>query len=223
MNLSKTIRLLFLAITALVLTSSCAYQKFSRKYYEQAKKDAPYDCIIVTGIPYTDSSNSGLIFTARVLWSKYLFDQGITKNIIYSGAAVSTPYYEGKVMKLMADTLGVPKDHTFAEIKAEHSTENVYYGMKMAHKLGFKKIAVAADAFQVKILRKFIIARCQNMALIPIVYESVIPDRKTYMTLLPRIDLKAAAADSTYVRLSDRESFAERWRGTQGKHIKYEE
>jgi hypothetical protein len=221
-NSSKTVSLLIIALSAMMLTSACAGQKFARKYYTKAKHDAPYDAIIVTGIPYTDSTNSGMIYTARILWSKYLFDNHITKNIIYSGSAVSTPYYEGKAMKIVADSLGVPPDHTFAETKAEHSTENVYYGMKMAHKLGFKKLAVAADPFQVKMLKKFLKKRCNNMAMIPIVYDSVIHDKKQWQSQLPKVDYTGAYAPN-FVRLSDRESFSERFRGTQGKHIKFEE
>jgi hypothetical protein len=222
-DLSKPLRLVAIGMAAMLLLNACAFRKFAHTYYAKAQKEAPYDVVIVTGIPYDDSTRSGLIFTARVLWSKYLYDHHITNNIIYSGAAVSTRYYEGKVMKLMADTLGIPSSRTFSEIKAEHSTENVYYGLKMAHKLGFKKVAVAADGFQLKMLQKFIKNRCENIAMIPIIYDSVIPDKRQWRSLLPKINLKSAAADSTYIRLSERQSFSERWRGTQGKHIKYEE
>lgn len=223
MDLSKSARLLAMALLALIVTSACADRKFAHKYFTKAKTEGPYDCIIVTGIPYSDSTSSGLIFAARVLWAKYLYDHKIAKNIIFSGAAVSTPFYEGRAMKLLADTLGVPRNHTFAEIQAEHSTENAYYGMKMAHKLGFKKLAIAADPFQVKMLRKFLERRCDKMAMIPIIYDSVISDRRTWQKEIPKLAFKEAAADSGWVRLSDRESFGERWRGTQGKHIKFEE
>jgi uncharacterized SAM-binding protein YcdF (DUF218 family) len=219
----RLLKLITIAFIAFFITNACGSQKYARKEYEKAKKEAPYDVIIVTGLPYGTAQEPGLIFTARMLWSKYLFDHHITKNIIYSGAAVSTPYYEGKLMKIMADSMGIPSDHTFSEIKAEHTTENVYYGMKMAKKMGFKKIAVAADPFQIKMLGKFLKVRCENMTPIPIIYDSVIHDRKTYQTLLPKIDLRGAAADSSYVRLSDRQAFSERWRGTRGKHIKFEE
>ena len=222
-DLSKSAQLIVLALVALLITNACAYQKYSRKEYVKVQKEAPFDVIIVTGLPFGTAQEPGLIFTARMLWSKYLYEHHITKNIIYSGAAVSTPYYEGKLMKIMADSLGIPSDHTFSEIRAEHTTENVYYGMKMAKKMGFKKIAVAADPFQIKMLGKFLKVRCENMTPIPIIYDSVIHDRKTYQTLLPKIDQRGAAADSTYVGLADRQSFGERWRGTRGKHIKFED
>lgn len=218
------LRLLAASMLALILTSSCADQHFSRKYYAKAQQEGPYDAIIVTGLPYRDSTSaSGVIFAARVLWAKYLYDKGIAKNIIFSGAAVSSKYYEGQAMKMVADSMGVPREHTFAEIQAEHSTENAWYGMKMAHKLGFKKIALAADPFQTKMLKSFLKKRCHNMAYIPIVYDSIISDRNKWQTLIPNnVDCKAAIK-ADFVPLADRESFAERFRGTRGKHITFDE
>ena len=205
-----------------MIFSSCADQKFAGKYYAKAKQVQPYDVVIVTGIPYNDSSSSGLIFAARVLWAKYLYDHGIAKNIIFSGAAVSTPYYEGKAMKIVADSLGIPSNHTFSEIRAEHSTENVWYGMKMARKMGFKRIALAADPFQVKMLRGFLKKRCENMDYIPIVYDSVIHDRNNWHAQIPKVDF-ASAFEPNFFKLSDRENFWRRFSGTRGKHINFDD
>jgi uncharacterized SAM-binding protein YcdF (DUF218 family) len=216
--------LLLTGLLALLLATSCADQHFARKHLELARKEGPYDVIIVTGLPYRDSTSaSGVIFAARILWAKYLYDHGIAKNIIFSGAAVSSRYYEGLAMKIVADSLGIPPSHTFAEIKAEHSTENVWYGMKMAQQLGFKKIALAADPFQTKMLRKFLKVRCNNMPYIPIVYDSVIADRNKWQSLMPaQVDCNSAVCKD-FVALAERESFAERFRGTRGKHIKFDE
>lgn len=223
MNPQKTFfRLAFLGLAAVLICSSCADQKFAQKYFAKAKQAAPYDVVIVTGIPYNDSTNSGLIFAARVLWAKYLYDHGIAKNIIFSGSAVSTPYYEGKAMKIVADSLGVPADHTFAEIRAEHSTENAWYGMKMARKMGFKRMALAADPFQVKMLRGFLKKRCENMDYIPIVYDSVIHDKNNWHAQIPKVDF-TGAYEPKFIKLSDRESFFTRFAGTRGKHINFEE
>ena len=215
-------KLILLGVLASLLSTSCADQKFAQKYFAKAKKSEPYDAIIVTGIPYNDSTNSGLIFTARVLWAKYLYDHGIAKNIIFSGSAVSTPYYEGKAMKIVADSLGVPANHTFAEIRAEHSTENAWYGLKMAKKMGFKRIALAADPFQVKLLRGFLKKRCDNMDYIPIVYDSVIANRNNWQAQMPKVDF-SGAYEPKFVKLSDRESFWTRFSGTRGKHINFDE
>jgi uncharacterized SAM-binding protein YcdF (DUF218 family) len=214
--------IILIAIVSLLAGSSCTMKPFATRHLRKAKKEGPYDVIIVPGIPYIDTTSSGLLFTARVLWSKYLYDHGIAKNIIYSGAAVSTPYYEGRAMKIVADTLGIPPQHTFSEIKAEHSTENIWYGVKMARKLGFKKIAVASDGFQIALLRGFIRRRCGNPAVLPTLYDSLKIDRNHWQKYFPKVDFRCAY-DSTYIRLSDRETFSERFRGTRGRHIHFDE
>jgi uncharacterized SAM-binding protein YcdF (DUF218 family) len=216
------LKLLFLTISALLICSGCADQKFARKYYAKAQQAQPYDAVIVTGIPYNDTTNSGLIFAARVLWAKYLYDHGIAKNIIFSGSAVSTPYYEGKAMKIVADSLGMPPGHTFSETRAEHSTENVWYGMKMAKKMGCKRIALAADPFQVKMLRGFLKKRCDDMDYIPIIYDSVIHDRNNWHAQIPKVDF-TGAFEPKFVSLYVKETFWERFNGTRGKHIKFDE
>jgi uncharacterized SAM-binding protein YcdF (DUF218 family) len=48
----------------------------------------------------------------------------------------------------MADSLGIPPQHTFVEDKAIHSYQNAIYGKRLAKKLGFKKIAIATDPYQ---------------------------------------------------------------------------
>lgn len=104
----------------------------------------------------------------RVYWAKYLYDKGITRNILFSGSSVYSPYYEGKIMALYAAALGIPKEHIFTETRAEHSTENAYYGYKRALQLGFTHIALASDPFQSKLLKGFIRRKVdRNMMVIP--------------------------------------------------------
>jgi uncharacterized SAM-binding protein YcdF (DUF218 family) len=220
--INKNVSLLFMGIAAITITCSCgASKKFSTKLYSKAEKEAPYDAVIVPGTPYLDSSSLGTIFAARILWAKYLFEKGITKNIIFSGAAVASPYYEGAAMKTIADSLGLPAEHTFAETKAEHSTENAYYGMKMAKTMGFRKIALATDPFQTKMLLSFLKKRCGNMAAIPTVFAIIDPKKERKFSL-PKIN-PASAYVPNFVPLAERENFFERFKGTRGKHIQFEE
>ncbi len=135
--------------------SSYNFLTFPKKQYARSAALAPYDVIIVPGFPYPDTSGKHII-QARILWARYLLEKGITKNVIFSGGAVYTPYFEGVAMKIIADSMGFPPEHTFAETRAEHSTENVWYGMRLAKKMGFKKIALATDPFQAWLMRRFI-------------------------------------------------------------------
>ena len=107
---------------ALLLTH-CSFNNYSKRAYARAEKEKPFDVIIVPGVPY-DKGNTTSVMTLRLFWAKHLYDSGFAKNIIFSGSSVYTPFVEGKAMKMMADSLGIPPEHTFYETRAEHSTEN---------------------------------------------------------------------------------------------------
>ncbi|MFN8308591.1 MAG: YdcF family protein [Chitinophagales bacterium] len=209
-----------LMLLASVFVSSCTMTKWSAKHFEVAKAQAPFDAIVVPGTPYGETPLNS-IFAARILWAKYLYDKGLVKHVIFSGAAVGSPYYEGMAMKIIADSLGIPSDCTFAEIKAEHSVENVWYGWKMAKQLGFKNVALATDPFQTQALRNFTKKRCNNMPTIPIVYRWL-PDTRKPDFRFPPVDLSNAFVPD-FVPLSSKESFSERFRGTRGQHINFNE
>lgn len=122
-------------------------------YHKQVSK-APFDVVIVPGLPY-DTGKLNPLLKARMLWAKELYDQGITKHIIFSGSAVHNPYIEAMVMKIMADSMGIPTQHTFIEDEALHSNENIAFGVKKATTMGFTNIAVATDPIQALVVKKY--------------------------------------------------------------------
>ena len=108
------------------LFQSCSYsKKAAGKLLEEAKTRS-YDVIVVPGVPF-NTPNWDRVMKGRVYWSKYLFDLGIAKNIMYSGSSVYTAYNEAQIMALYAAALGIPEKNIFTETHAEHSTENIYY------------------------------------------------------------------------------------------------
>lgn len=153
----------------------------------------------------------------RVYWSKYLYDKGIAKNIMYSGSSVYSPYYESVIMSLYAGALGVPKQHIFTETKAEHSTENIFYSYKKARQLGFKRIAVASDPFQTKLLRRYIRKKVSpDIDVIPFVLDTL---KKLEQTMTdPKIDFKQAF-NKNFISLKKREGFWKRLKGTRGLNV----
>ena len=201
-------------ILALVM-SHCSFTRYANKSYEKAKEEKPFDVVIVPGVPYDTASD--FVMKMRVYWAKYLYDSGFTKNVIFSGSAVYTPYTEGIIMKIMADSLGIPSDHTFSETKAEHSTENVYYSWKMAKDMGFKKIAVASDPYQSGLLRSFFKKQCPGIKAIPIIFGAMDINSKR----LPVID-PSRAYKKDFVSIMEREGFWQRLRGTLGRRVKDE-
>lgn len=136
----------FLLIGLLAIsTGSCSILKQSIvETYNKSIKNAPFDVVIVPDLTY-DTPQANPLLKARMLWVKKLYDKGITRHIIFSGSVVQSPYVEAVIMKLMAEAMGIPPHHTFIEDKALHSSENVAYGIQLAHHLGFKNIAIATD------------------------------------------------------------------------------
>lgn len=207
--------LILLSVVSLSLTH-CSFSHYARKSYARAADLRPFDAIIVPGIPY-NKGNTSSIMKQRVFWAKHLYDSGFTKNIIFSGSAVYTPFVESIAMKVIADSLGIPSNHTWSETEAEHSTENVYYSWKMAQGLGFKKIALATDPFQAVMLRTFIRKYTPDVEIIPIIYKKI--DVRNQQ--LPEIDTTSSFR-TDFVSIKEREGFFERIRGTFGKRIKEE-
>jgi len=204
--------LLFLAL----LLGSCSYStRKSIKLFNEAKNNT-YDLIVVPGVPLENGQWSQTM-RARIYWSKFLFDRGIAKNIMYSGNAVYTPYVESEVMALYAQALGIPKEHIFTESKAEHSTENIYYSYKKAQKLNFKKIALASDPFQTRMLARFTrLNVSRDIDMIPALFDTlraIVPEQDSI-----KIDPKEAFV-SEFTPLTERKGFLSRFWGTLGKSV----
>jgi hypothetical protein len=211
---------LFAAVLLMVFISdSCSYSlKATKKMLDKAKTES-YDIIIVPGVPLENEKWSD-VMKHRICWSKYLYDKGITKNVMYSGSAVYTPYKEGEVMALYAIALGIPAEHVFAETKAEHSTENAYYSYHKALKLGFKKIAFASDAFQVKMLSSFIRNKLsEDIGLLPVVSDILAAEEAKITD--PVIDYKKAFVKD-FIALPDRQGSIKRFLGTMGQNIDHD-
>lgn len=205
---------LFILISA--LTSSCAFSKRTCRNLLEDARERKYDIVIVPGVPFENGKWS-FVMKGRVYWSKYLFDNGITKNVIYSGAAVYTPYCEAEIMAMYAAGLGIPEENIFTETLAEHSTENVYYSYKKAIKLGFEKIALATDPFQAKMLKRFTKKVVSpEVGIIPFVTDILKSMEKDMID--PEIDYQKAFR-TDFTSLPERKNMRERFRGTRGNNI----
>ncbi len=199
----------------LILLQLSLTSRRCRSYYKEARNHS-YDMVIVPGIPF-NGIKWDFIMKGRVYWAKYLFDEGIAKNIMFSGAAVHTPWMEGKTMALFAEAIGIPQEHIFTEDQAEHSTENVFLSYKKACGLGCLKIGFASDPVQTKVLRKFITKKVSDkIALIPIVYDllRIIENDMTD----PVIDHSKTFVKD-FIPLKKREKFQQRFNGTLGGNI----
>ena len=213
---AKYFKTFIILLTYSLLLQSCMFSsKTTKRLFEQSRGET-FDIIIVPGVPFENGKWSRTM-KARVYWSKFLFDKGITKNVMYSGSAVYTPYYEAEIMSLYAQAIGIPKERIYVETKAEHSTENVYYSYKKAKLLGFQKIALASDPFQTKLLRRFARKRVsKDVRLIPFIIDTlkVIEPEMTD----PAIDYQQAFKND-FISITKRENFWKRLHGTRGGNL----
>lgn len=182
-------------LIAIVFTiTSCTLETRVSRADKRYMKRAPYDAIIVPGYPYVTAEypygteRNKILINVRLYYAKELYDKDIAKNIIFSGAAAHTPFIEGKIMQEMAIALGIPAEHTFAEVKAEHSNQNAMYGRRLAKQLGFKKIAVATDPFQFSYLSQLMHIFTPGLPIL-----SFHPDEMVkYIKPLPSVDSSSA-------------------------------
>lgn len=213
-------RYIFTSLLLITLFASClTVKRGPEKDFEQVElNDVVFDAVIVPGIPF-ENGHWDSIMKARVIWSYVLYKNGITKNIIYSGSAVYSPYYESKIMGLYAQELGIPKEHIYYDTQARHSTENAYYSYIVAKNAGFKTLALTSDPLQSALLRRFTKARFGTQIYhMPFVMDSV----RRYNHLNPEIDPTPASVQE-FVSIMEQESPRERFMGTMGKGINWKE
>ena len=206
-------------LTLLGLTSGCTkiWYRSAEKAYHKGVENQPYDAIIVPGFPF-NGEKWDMVLQMRIHWAKYLYQKGYTKNVIFSGSAVATHFTESKVMATYAEALGIPGENLFTEEKAEHSTENVYYSYRLAMTLGFKMIALATDPIQTSYMRKFIKKFELPIGLLPTVIDTL----KILDLYEPEINPEKAIRKD-FVKLSSRENFFQRFKGTMGQYIVWHE
>jgi len=190
--------------------------KTAQRALNKIKDLKPLDVVIVPGVPF-ENGKWDAIMKARVLWSVILYKNGYTRNIIYSGSAVYSPYKEGVIMGLYAQQLGIPKEHIFYETQARHSTENIYFSYLEAKKQGFKTIGLATDPFQSTFLKYFMYRRFATpIYQLPIVADSI----ESYQHLDPNI-YPVTAQVNNFVSIVQKESFTQRIKGTLGYNIDF--
>ncbi len=208
--------ILICLVTVLVTGMSCMFtQAKAKRLYNKASKNS-YDVIIVPGIPLRNGQWDS-VMKSRVYWAKFLYDKGIAKNVMFSGSAVYTPYYEGEVMALFAIEIGIPKEHVFSETRAEHSTENMYYGYYKSKQAGFKTIALATDPYQSKQLKSYAKLRLsRSIAVIPFVIDSL----KTMWPTMrdPVVDYQKTF-NKDFISIKERQSGWKRFKGTMSWNI----
>jgi uncharacterized SAM-binding protein YcdF (DUF218 family) len=215
-SLSRGEHYVYRTFELVLIAVGLSYSRKTSLKMLRAVSGQTFDAIIVPGVPF-DGKHWSLVMRARVCWARMLFDSGITRNIIFSGGAVHTPWVEGRIMAMYAEALGLPSEHLIVEDKAEHSTENILYSYKLAQKMGLKRVALASDPFQSKLLSNYARKRvAPDMSVLPVVYHLVDLCMRSWPE--PQIDHELARVKD-FVPLKERESLSKRLQGTRGGNV----
>ena len=209
--------ILFIFIIGLFICQSCllfrpSAAKLTRRALEAHKQ---YDAIIVPGVPFI-APRWDMTMTMRVVWAVHLYNRGLTKKIIMSGSSVYSPYVEAEMMKLYAIKFGVPAEDIIVEDKAQHSTENIWYGYKLAKSLGYENIALATDPFQTRMTYRFGKKRLKPLKYLPVIFDTL----RLLPQATPEIDYQPYEVKD-FKSIVETQSKWYRLRGTMGKHIDF--
>lgn len=205
-----------LTIGLLFFSSCLLFQPSATKLSRRALAKHPfYDAAIVPGVPFVAPSWD-MTMQMRVIWGVHLYKRGLVKKLIMSGSSVYSPYVEANIMKLYAISLGVPAEDVLLETRAEHSTENLWYGYKLARAQGYQSIALATDPFQTRMVYRFGKRRLKDLQYLPVLFDTL----RTIERVDPVIGYEAYRIDS-FKPITETQSFWYRFRGTMGKHIDF--
>jgi uncharacterized SAM-binding protein YcdF (DUF218 family) len=217
MKKNQIIIVIMFSVAVFLISSFNSCAKSPGNEVDLIEENVVYDAIIVPGVPYNDDYWTKILM-ARIHWANHLFKKGIAKNIIYSGSAVYTPYIEAEIMAMYGKELGIPAENIFTEINAEHSVENVYYSYQIAQKLGFKKVALATDPFQSRMMKGPSKRMKVDIDFIPFSMDMI----DTLQVSDISIDADKAFVND-FVSLEERENFFQRLKGTIGRNIDYKD
>lgn len=206
---------IFILLIFISLNSCITFSHQSERKLKKEIKDGSFDAIIVPGVPFYEPKWDK-VMKLRVYWAYYLYKKNITKNIIFSGSAVYSPYIESKIMRLYAIKLGIDSNNIFIEKKAQHSTENAYYSNKLADSLNFTRVAFASDPYQTQLLKRFLKKKIPNLKCLPASIRIVDSIPKANI----KIDFNREFV-SNFVSIEKTQTKKERRRGTFGKNINY--
>lgn len=120
--------------------------------HPEAPLDGPervtVDVIIVPGCPNEVDGHLSTCQWRRAVWAAHLYELGIARTFITSGAAAYTPYIEAESIARGMEVLGVPHDRVFRETQALHTDQNAGYAIAIAERLGFSHLGMASDPGQ---------------------------------------------------------------------------
>lgn len=143
------------ALGALALALGCAAPAL--RYDARTALPGGFDAVVVPGCPNEDDGRLSGCQKRRALWAAVVWERGLARSFIVSGAAAHTPFVEAEALAEAMAALGVPAARIQLEPDALHTDENAWNALRIARALGWSALAVASESGQAD-------GMCQMMA-----------------------------------------------------------
>jgi uncharacterized SAM-binding protein YcdF (DUF218 family) len=105
-----------------------------------------FDAIIVLGAPADGDGNPTPAQLARVTEAVREYEGGVAPRLILSGAAVSNPFVEARVMARTAQAQGIPESAIFMEPEGRNTIQNACYSARIMKAHGWRSAEVISSA-----------------------------------------------------------------------------
>ena len=129
-----------LRVAVLGALAGCGLSRFEQR----GAPDKPFDAVIVLGCPSLPDGSPSRCQLARAVWATVLWERGWVERFITSGSDVHTPHVEAEALAQVMTALGVPPDRIYLEPDALHTDENMYFSLRIAQKLGARRVGVVS-------------------------------------------------------------------------------
>jgi hypothetical protein len=184
------------------LFGACAGQKARASRLTETRDTV--DVAVVPGCPSESDGSLSPCQARRAVWAKVLWERGQATHFITSGGAVHSRYVEAEGLAAALFALGVPAERIYLDPDALHTDENMYNSMRIARKLGFRRVAVASEGMQAEGGCRMMHDWGQPCQPLSMEHRLVAGQRERLAKILSRVRA-ARVPDSEWVEVDERE------------------
>lgn len=131
--------------------------------------------MVILGYPTDKKGNPGPILLARLNKAIELYNSGVARKIIVTGAAVDNEFVESEVMAVYLVRNGIPHEDIFIESQAKNTYENALMVSRIMKENGYMHAVVVTSSFHRMRAEKFFSRHIKNVTIAPAPFPKGFP------------------------------------------------
>lgn len=120
--------------------------------FQHAPRHDALDVVLVPGCPTRADGQLSICQQERVAWALELYEQGLARHLLVSGAAVATPYVEAESLAQALRAAGVPASRIWTETQARHTDQNAGFSLAIVNEMGWERVGIATHEIHTRLL-----------------------------------------------------------------------